>query len=75
MWAEMLPRTTAWLLDTSERILQGDSLQQITAFYKMKSFHRYTIRNVFDKALNTVADVLPNTPRIEVAPWTIPARA
>ena len=33
------------------------------------SLHRLNIRTVFDEALNTVADVLPNKPRIEVARW------
>ena len=38
------------------------------------SLHRLNTRTVLDEALNTVADVLPNTPRIEVARWRSPAR-
>ena len=41
----------------------------------MTSLHCLNIRNVFDKALNTVADVLLSTPRIQVVCQRSPARA
>ena len=54
---------------------QANGLYRLTACEKspnlkiITSLHRLNIRTVFDEALNTVADVLPNTPRIEVARW------
>ena len=59
---------------------QANGLYRLTACDKspnliiITSLHRLNIRTVFDEALNTVADVLPNTPRIEVAHSTRPAR-
>ena len=41
----------------------------------MTFLHRFNIRTVFDKARNTVAEVLPSTPRIEVAFCKRPVRA
>ena len=41
----------------------------------MTSLRRLNIRTVFDQALNAVADVMPDTPRIEAARRTRPARA
>ena len=41
----------------------------------MTLFHRLNIRTVVYKALKTVDDVLPNTPRIEVARWRSPSRS
>ena len=66
----MFHRTTRCLLDTSKRILYADSLRKVTEFDNYdKHMHRFNICSVFDTALNTVADVLPDTLRIEVARW------
>ena len=49
--------------------------EKSTNLILMACLHRLNIRTVFDKALNTVNEVLPNTPRIEVAFCRHPARA
>ena len=36
--AELFLRTTAWLLDTSKRILKADTQQQVTTFDKYDKF-------------------------------------
>ena len=60
---------------------QANGLYRLTACDKstnlisITSLNRLNTRTVIDEALNTVAHVLPNTPRIEVARWRSHARA
>ena len=48
---------------------------ELTNLIIMTCLHRLNIRTVLDKALDTVAEVLPDTPRIEVDFCRHPARA